>query len=243
MKFRLLQARNPGDPVREEERLSFAARLKVSPEQIIRHDLMAGPNTLDAVATGVDAVLVGGSGEYSIYHDTPWIPSFVDLLAQLSHKSVPTFASCFGFQGLVMALGGTVEKDESRAEVGTFEVFVNDAGTEDLLFHDLPTRFNAQLGHKDHAIQWPDGTTCLAYSERCPYQALRVDGKPIYATQFHPELSHTDNLLRFQRYEDHYVQAFGRERYDRMVEQFYASEEASSLLPRFVERVLKGSSS
>jgi GMP synthase-like glutamine amidotransferase len=58
-------------------------------------------------------------------------------------------------------------------------------------------------------------------------------GGRVYATQFHPELTRDDNLLRFQRYEVQYKKAFGLERYARMVEGFQPSPHASSVLGRF----------
>lgn len=233
MRYRLLQARVPSDPVRDEERAAFAARMDIPVTDIVQHDLLTGPTNLEVVTRDVDAVLVGGSGEFSVTGNAPWLPAFVDTLGALADASFPTFASCFGFQGLVLALGGTVETHEDRAEVGTFEVQLTPEATDDPLLGGLPQRFNAQLGHKDHAIRWPSGCTNLAFSERCAYQALRTGNGRVYATQFHPELNHRDNLLRFQRYEVQYKKAFGAERYERMVEGFQPSPHASSVLGRF----------
>jgi len=73
VKFRLLQARLPGDPVRLEERQAFAARLGVRASALTVHDLLEDPLHPDAVLDGVDAVLVGGSGAVSITQDLPWL--------------------------------------------------------------------------------------------------------------------------------------------------------------------------
>ncbi len=232
MKYRLLQARLPGDRVRHEEHAAFAGKLGVPIEHVLQHDLLSQPTELGTVTEGVDAVLVGGSGEFSIYDRPEWIHPFIDTLGALAEADFPTFASCFGFQGLVMALGGTVAKLENRAEVGTYTIERLPSAAGDPIFGALPDRFEAQLGHKDHAIDWPSEAVLLARSERCDHQAMRV-GRRVYATQFHPELDHEENLLRFQRYEAHYIDAFGRERYQRMVEGFTRSDHASSLLSRF----------
>lgn len=208
-RFRLLQARKPGDPVRHEEVVCFAAQLGVAVSQIEPHDCLADPLGLGQVTDGVDAVLIGGSGDYSIYHPDPWLRPFIDLIGELAWSRFPTFASCFGFQGLVVAMGGVVRADPAAAEVGTFDISLTRGAAEDPVFGGLPRVFPAQLGHNDRAMALPDGVTLLARSERCPFQAIRVDGAPFYATQFHPELSVDDNRARYARYAAKYGSAAG----------------------------------
>jgi GMP synthase (glutamine-hydrolysing) len=231
MRFRLLQAREPGDIVREEERAAFADRLGVPVADVLPHDLLAGPVPLSAVLDGVDAVLVGGSGAHSVFDDAPWIRSFIDLVGEVASSPTPMFASCFGFQALVVAMGGRVARDESRAEVGTFEVI--QLTDDDPLFQHLPRSFAAQLGHKDHAVVWPASLTLLAASERCPYQAARVPGTLTWATQFHPELTGATNRQRFERYRSSYEHVFGVEGYRHMLNGFQPSPEHDGLLAQW----------
>lgn len=233
-RFRLLQARLPGDPVRDEERRSFALRLGVHESAILCHDLLSETTQLSSVTEDVDAVLVGGSGAFSIYDEEPWLPPFIDTLGELAAADVPMFASCFGFQGLVVALGGTVERDEPNAEVGTYELEITDAAAADPVFRDLPTRFPAQLGHKDRAYDLPGDAVLLASSPRCPYQAFRL-GEHIYATQFHPELTHEDNRGRFARYFDDYSRVFGKSEAQDLLDSFRPSPDADRLLARFLD--------
>ena len=57
-RFLLLQARNPGDRVRNEERTAFARRLGVGDDQIVQADIFR--DSLDpARLKDVDALLVG----------------------------------------------------------------------------------------------------------------------------------------------------------------------------------------
>ena len=236
MRYRLLQARISGDIVKSEEHAAFAQRLGVPSEDIEHHDLLTGPLDYATVASGVDCLLVGGSGAFGLQdrHEHDWINGFVDLLAEVADRRFPMFASCFGFQGLVVAMGGHVAPDEESAEVGSFQLSVLPDGEADPLFRDLPNTFWAQLGHKDRALIYPDGLQNLARSERCPYQALRIPGAPIYATQFHPELTHHNNKSRFKRYYDMYAKVFGDGEADRMMEHgFKPSPESNALLPRF----------
>lgn len=230
MRFLLLQARNPGDPVREEEVQQFAARLEVPENAIHTWDLLQGPPEL-AELEAYDALLVGGSGEYDVSkRNLPHLTATLNFLQRVVEEGFPTFASCFGFQLLVVALGGEVIRDEENAEVGAAWVCLTEEGKEDELFGALPECFWVQAGHKDRASRMPERALNLAYSEKAPYQALRVPGAPIWATQFHPELTEEDTFLRFKRYAAVYAP-------DLTDEEIWArlkpSPEANTLLRRF----------
>jgi GMP synthase (glutamine-hydrolysing) len=240
VKFTLLQARTADDPVRGEERACFAEQLEVPIHDIRTYDLLRGETTLESVVEGSDVVLVGGSGAFSVYDDEPWLPSMVGTLRGLAASGFPTFASCFGFQGLVVALGGEVARDEHGSEIGSHALRPVDAAGGDPVFGALPSEFVAQQGHKDRAIRMPDGVTNLAASERCPYQALRVDGTAVYATQFHPELDHIANRARFERYYDMYKHVFGEQRAREMKDEFVPSPHANSLLVKYVGALHRG---
>lgn len=237
--FSLLQARRAGDRVRAEERDAFAARLGVDPRQVQQVDILAGDLDV-AMLQDCDAVLVGGAGEFGVLDGNTAVDSMVDFLVSTVSRGHPIFASCFGFQALVKGLGGVVVCDEDNAEVGTYDLTRTDACAADPVFSVLPKTFKAQLGHKDRADRLPDVATLLASSELCPYQAMRVEGAPVYATQFHPELTWRDNRLRFERYMEQYGRLFGEEEAIRKLEGHQPGPEANELLGRFVDHVLLG---
>ncbi|RMG10446.1 MAG: type 1 glutamine amidotransferase [Planctomycetota bacterium] len=238
-RFLLLQARNPGDPAEAHEQEAFRDVLGVEGDALRPWSLLAGPpprKVLDEVA----CVLVGGSGEYGI-GDAPdhlWLGEFISFMGELADEGFPMFASCFGFQALVAARGGRVETDKSRAEVGTFELHVTEEGREDPLFGPLHPRFFAQLGHKDHVVEFPADMVHLAGSARSPYQALRIPGKPVYATQFHPELSMRRNRERFLGYLEAYSQPDMPDTVDDVLAAFRETKAASALLRRYAHEVL-----
>lgn len=239
LRFLLLQARNPDDRVREEERQAFALRLEVAEDQILQADIFRdeiSPQRLQ----DVDGLLVGGAGEYSVLDDDDGVRACIKLLTHAAEHGFPTFGSCFGFQALVVGLGGEVVEDEGSAEVGTYTLERTPAAAADPLFSTLPSRFLAQLGHKDRASRMPDGVVTLASSERAPHQALVVPGSPVYATQFHPELTWLDNRQRFRRYMDHYGKLFGQAEAQRRLDAHEPSPEANSLLRRFRETFMDG---
>ena len=147
------------------------------------------------------------------------------------------FASCFGFQCLVEALGGRIAHDPANTEVGTYELSLTSAGKEDDLFGDLPDVFWAQLGRKDRAVSLPQGIPNLASSQRCTMQGLRVPGKPVWASQFHPELDGETNRERYlfylRGYSEHMTPA---EREDALAN-FRESPHTLGLLRRFIDLV------
>jgi GMP synthase (glutamine-hydrolysing) len=160
----------------------------------------------------------------------------LDFLVRVVEHRVPAWASCFGFQGLALALGGEVNNDDARQELGVYPIELTDAGRNDSLFSSLPDRFPAQLGHHDHVDRLPSGVTLLATGRGIRNQAFKVDNAPFWATQFHPELRKKTTMERWNYYRSHYsgdpVQAAATEA------MFLASEDTEvvqGILRRFVE--------
>ncbi|MFW6199944.1 MAG: type 1 glutamine amidotransferase [Gemmatimonadota bacterium] len=237
LKVLLLQARAPGDPVAASERKAFAMALGLDVARVGTHDLLGGPPTLAEIRRH-DALMVGGSGDFYVSkRNLPGIDAILDRMREVVETGHPTFASCFGFQLLVEALGGRVIHDPDRVEVGTHEVTLTEGGLSDPLFGDLPPRFRAQMGRKDRAESLPDGVVHLASSELCRYHALRVSRKPIWATQFHPELDRARNRSRFERYVDAYAPLMTAEERKRALDGFLESPATDRLLSRFLRVV------
>jgi GMP synthase (glutamine-hydrolysing) len=219
--------------------MAFAQRLQIDIEDVQQFDILA--DELDpAILQDVDALLVGGAGEFSVVDPVEPVQRFISFLSRVAEDGPPLFASCFGFQALVVGLGGEVIPDEPNAEVGTYRLKRTQRGAADPLFSSLPDSFLAQLGHKDRAAALPTGLDCLAESQLAPFQALRVQGRPVYATQFHPELTYLDNRLRFERYMDEYGRLFGKEEAQRKLDAHEPSPEANELLSMFAKRFVFG---
>jgi len=230
----LLQARQADDSAKEEERASFAEMSDLQLDQIVPFDLLTQALSMEQILEH-DGLMIGGSGAYYVTKGN--LPRFQEVLAvlrQVVDVGHPTFASCFGFQLLVEAMGGHVVYDPDNMEVGTYQLLLTAAGRQDELFSYLPSTFRAQLGHKDRASVLPQGTLNLAASENATLQAFRVPGKPIWATQFHPELTKEENLKRFNRYLDGYASLMSQEEIRQSIARFDHSPEANELLKRFL---------
>lgn len=233
----LLQAREQDDLCLLEERESFAARSGLGLEQIEPWSLLEAAPTL-AEARRFDAVLVGGSGDYFVSRNhLPNQDRFFEFLQEATLTGHPMFASCFGFQCFTQALGGEVVYDPDRTEVGTFDLELTEAGGGDEVLGILPAAFPAQMGRKDRATRLPGSAVHLASSELCPYQALRWQQAPVWATQFHPELDHVTNRQRFENYAAGYQAAMSDEELQASFDSYRPSPHTEQLLPRFLDVV------
>jgi GMP synthase (glutamine-hydrolysing) len=187
---------------------------------------------------GYDALLVGGSSDASVTQPEryPFVKDAKRLLLYCLEKSIPVFASCFGFQAAVEALGGRVMVDAATMEMGTYLLHLTEAAATDVLFHDVPERFWAVSGHKERALSLPEGAVLLAYSERCPYHAFRMAGKPFYGFQFHPEVDAADLTTRITRYQNRYLES--AEALAQILQGLQETPIANQLIGKFVDRIL-----
>jgi GMP synthase (glutamine-hydrolysing) len=192
-----------------------------------------------------DMLLLGGSGHYSVaapavesgnadqvQKRSPWIERALDALREIHQIGKPTFASCWGFQAMSVAMGGKCVNDVPNAEVGTVELELTNVGSADPIFGALPSRFSAQAGHEDHVTQLPPDAELLASSARVKEQAFRFVGKPIYCTQFHPELDRNAMIERVVAYPE-YTARIAKVSFDEFVASLRETSEANSLLRWF----------
>jgi GMP synthase (glutamine-hydrolysing) len=235
LRFLLLQVRNLDDPMREQEVRCFARAFGCAVEQIRARDLLNGVPTRHQL-NGVDVVLLGGSGDYSVAEGGAWFEVAMESMRELYELEKPTFASCWGFQAMAKAMGGEVVTDISRAELGTLRVSLTPEGKEDDVFRGLGDTFLAQMGHQDIVDRLPHDAIRLASTERVENQAFRFAGKPIYCTQFHPELNRASLLERVRAYPQYIERIAGV-----TLEEFTATSrdtpQSEALLPRFVQHV------
>lgn len=236
-RFLLLQVREPGDPMAENEAFAFRRALELKPDQLQVFDLLAGSPALPLLRSA-DAVLIGGSGDHSVVRGGPWLPGALGAMELLHEHSIPTFASCWGFQGLAKALGGRVVTDHARAEVGVLPLDLTEAGKRDPVFGPIGSGFPVVIGHEDIVDELPEGAVSLASSDTIENEALKFPEKPIYATQFHPELVKEDLIQRIAAYPP-YLPLTGA----RSIEELRAitpeTPGAAGLLRRFVEEVVE----
>ncbi len=242
LRYLLLQTRKDEDPMAAQEVRCFARSLDCDTSVIeVVSLLKCAPSA--ARLKQADMILLGGSGEYSAAVEpneasspAEWLMRALNCLREVHERSRPTFASCWGFQAMARAMGGTCLNDLPNAELGTIELKLTAEGEKDPIFGALPSKFFAQAGHEDHVTVLPKNAELLASSGKVAEQAFRFRGKPIYCTQFHPELDRAAMLERVIAYPA-YVERIARLTYDEFVMRVRETPEANSLLRRFVAHV------
>ena len=195
----LVSLRDPHDPMALQERGCFADRAGLPDDDVDIHAMADGMPDNGRLKR-YDAIFFGGSGAYSVLDDVLWIKQGIELCLRVVDLRIPAWASCFGFQGLGLAMGGEVLADDARTELGPTWLELTDAGAADPLFGLLPRRFSAQEGHHDHVMSVPKGLTLTATGSVSRNQGFRVDGAPFWASQFHPELTAKTTSERFRHY-------------------------------------------
>jgi GMP synthase (glutamine-hydrolysing) len=236
LKILLLQIRNQPQ-VREEEFASFVAYSGLPAKQIDILNVFDTPKFDAAVLTGYDALFVGGASEASVLEplEYPFVDSCIALLRHCVNNSVPVFASCFGFQLAILALGETIIRDKTDYEMGTLPIQLTELAGNDPVFAGMKSGFPAVSVHKERATELPDGCELLAYTESCIH-SFRVCEKPFWAFQFHPEVDRDTLVQRLTLFKSQYTD--GDDHLDKVLAEAVETPESNQLVRRFVEHVL-----
>lgn len=223
---------------RIEEFNEFTRYGQLKSEQIDVLDVFKVPEFESSCLQGYDALFIGGSSDASVTQPSryPFVESAKRLILYCFEQSIPVFASCFGFQVAVEALGGKVMVDKANMEMGTYPLWLTEAAKDDVLFHDVPNGFWAVSGHKERAVTIPENSILLAYSDRCPYHAFKIVGKPFYAFQFHPEVDAEDLTNRITRYQSRYLDE--GDELAKILQNLQDTTIANDLIKKFIDRVL-----
>ncbi len=236
LRLLLLQIRTEARVCAEEHR-SFASYCGLAREQITILNVFHTPTFPCDIADGYDALLVGGASEANVLEPDlyPFVHNCETLLRHVARTGLPTFASCFGFQLVVLALGGRIAHQEQGFEMGTLPIRLAEAAQRDPLLHDTPDGFAAVAVHRQYATEVPPGCDLLAYTPQCVH-VLRVSGKPFWAFQFHPEVDKATLVERLTHYRDHYTE--DADHLNQVLATAQETPESNGLMRKFVDRVL-----
>ncbi len=236
LRILLLQIRDSAQ-VKKEELGSFVAYSGLDSQQIDVLNVFDTPYFTGDVMRGYDSLFVGGASEASVMEpdNYPFVESSIALLQYCLSLDIPVFASCFGFQLAVLALGGRIVRDEHDYEMGTPAINITAAGRQDILFYDTPDKFPAVSVHKERAPELPATCLLLADTPACPH-AFRVDEKRFWAFQFHPEVDRATLIERLTHYKEKYTDDDGH--LQTVLDNAAETPESNGLVRKFVERVL-----
>ncbi|MEZ5331603.1 MAG: gamma-glutamyl-gamma-aminobutyrate hydrolase family protein [Thermoanaerobaculia bacterium] len=193
------------DAAERQEAHCFRTAAALAGDELVSVNVAREPVLRWPDVSAYDAVLLGGAGEYSVTDRHPFSPWVEEVVDRLIEEGRPVLGSCYGHHVLAQVTGGEVITDPQTEEVGTFDVTLTEAGLADPVLEGLPATFAVQLGHHDRVSRAGSGLVELARSERCPWQILKIEGKPVYGTQFHAEMDFEHMVDRLAMYRESYV--------------------------------------
>jgi GMP synthase (glutamine-hydrolysing) len=239
LKLLLLQIRDQ-PRVRREEHTSFCDYSGLHPSQLDIHNTFDKPDFGPEILQGYDGLIVGGASEASVLEPDqyPFVAASIALMRHCVEVDFPVFASCFGFQLAVLALGGTIVRDEDDFEMGTVAISLDPIAAADPFFCDVPDGFAAVSVHRERSAQCPPGATRLAFTSACCH-AFKVDDRRFWAFQFHPEVDRDRLVERLTIFKHHYTD--GDEHLEQVLANAAETPFSNALVGKFVDRVLLGS--
>ncbi|MDB9908002.1 glutamine-hydrolyzing GMP synthase [Gammaproteobacteria bacterium] len=128
-------------------------------------------------------VILSGGPESVTNSNTPRAPEIIFELG------IPILGICYGMQTLAEQFGGQVAASKIK-EFGHAEITIENTSN---LFEgiDIGSNIDVWMSHGDHVASLPDTFNLIASTESAPIAAMQHAKKPIYALQFHPEVTHT----------------------------------------------------
>lgn len=137
------------------------------------------PDTLDLSSLDVfDSIILSGRKKNS--KRTNQINSKIILHAISNNKKL--FGICYGAEILALTLGGTIKKS-SRLQKGNQTVTIH--RTNSL----CNNKINVFESHEFEIAKLPKELISLANSDNCKHEIIQYYDRPIFGTQFHPEMS------------------------------------------------------
>lgn len=105
-------------------------------------------------------------------------------------SGIPLLGICFGYQILAKLYGGELQTQLHR-EYGAARVQKSPEGEKDLLTKNLSENSRVWMSHGDSVVKLPEGAALLLSSNGKP-AAYALPRKKIWALQFHPEVTHSE---------------------------------------------------
>ncbi len=128
--------------------------------------------------------LIFTGGPNSVY--LPGAPLYDPEILQLG---IPVLGICYGAQLIAFLKAGVIAKADRR-EYGKTLTYVNRDGG---IFTGIRDEITTWMSHTDYVELVPEGFEVTATTVTCPSAAFEDRVNKLYAVQFHPEVSHTDN--------------------------------------------------
>jgi GMP synthase (glutamine-hydrolysing) len=146
--------------------------------EIVPHSISA-----DEVRAKSPSAIILSGGPKSVYADVA--PSLDPAIYDLG---VPILGICYGAQLMALQLGGHV----ANTGVGEYGRTTLTREGPSLLMAEWPSETTAWMSHGDAIAQAPASFVVTASSPEGPVAVMEDVERCLYATQFHPEVAHTE---------------------------------------------------
>ena len=135
----------------------------------------------ELAAMNPSGIILSG-GPASVYADDA-----PDMDAAIFDLGIPILGFCYGQQIMAVKLGGTVGHTD-KGEYGPAQL--GRAGQSRILA-GTPAVQTVWMSHRDAVQNAPAGFDIVASTDTCPVAAMECAERRLFATQFHPEVRHT----------------------------------------------------
>ncbi len=139
--------------------------------------------------------LILSGGPASVYAEGAYHPD-----PQIFEMGLPILGICYGMQLIVQHFEGVVIPADHH-EYGKAKLYFEG---EHEIFKETHNGQVVWMSHGDRVDMLPEGFEKIAYTDNSPYAAIADEKRRIYAFQFHPEVSHSEEgsklLKNFAKY-------------------------------------------
>ena len=111
---------------------------------------------------------------------------------EMFELGIPVMGICYGSQLMAYMLGGKVE----TAPVSEYGKTIVSVKPGSVLMEGVSEETVCWMSHTDYISQVPEGFVISADTPVCPVAAMECPERKFYATQFHPEVMHTEEGMK-----------------------------------------------
>ena len=152
-------------------------------EQKIYSEILHYNTSAEEINNHNPAAIILSGGPSSVFDS-----SALEIDPKIFSLPIPILGICYGLQLLAHNYGGLVETKEN-GEYGLSKLSVDNTNK---IFLKIPKNINVWMSHMDQVTQVPEGWKVIAKSSNDVIAAISNKDNSRIATQFHPEVDHTD---------------------------------------------------
>jgi GMP synthase (glutamine-hydrolysing) len=152
-------------------------------EAHVYSEIVPSSISADEVRAKAPSAIILSGGPKSVYA----VPA-PSLDPEIYNLGVPILGICYGAQLMALQLGGNV----ANTGVGEYGRTTLTREGPSLLMSEWPSQTTAWMSHGDAIAAPPAGFVVTASSPEAPVAVMEDVERRLFATQFHPEVAHTE---------------------------------------------------